>query len=293
MLHLRVFGDTAAMADVARRLDALPGARHVSVAAGVHDGEALVTADVRAPAADAALEMLGKLEIPSEDISLLRFDAIDPNAASEETVALVWADLLGQARLNARTAVRYLVFMATAGVIASFGVIEQDQILIIGAMAVAPDLLPITATCTGLVLRRRRLIRRGLVSLLLGLGVACIFAALVTGFLNLCGLLPHAFDVHQVGLTSQQSVSTETILVAFAAGVAGMLAVETRASMGVGVAISVTTIPAAAFLGVAAGVGQFSKSLGALSVLGVNIAMMLLGGSLALAVQRKLTAKGS
>jgi uncharacterized hydrophobic protein (TIGR00271 family) len=293
MLHLRVFGDTAAMADVARRLDALPDARHVSVAAGVRDGEALVTADVRAPAADAALEMLGKLEIPSEDISLLRFDAIDPNAASEETVALVWADLLGQARLNARTAVRYLVFMAVAGVIASFGVIEQDQILIIGAMAVAPDLLPITATCTGLVLRRRRLIRRGLVSLLLGLGVACIFAALVTGFLNLCGLLPHEFDVHQVGLTSQQSVSAETILVAFAAGVAGMLAVETRASMGVGVAISVTTIPAAAFLGVAAGVGQFSKSLGALSVLGVNITMMLLGGSLALTVQRRFTSKGS
>jgi uncharacterized hydrophobic protein (TIGR00271 family) len=293
MLHLRVFGDSTAMADVARRLDALSGAGHVSVAAGVHEGEALVTADVRAPAADAALEMLGELEIPSEDISLLRFDAIGPSGASTEPVALVWADLLGQARLNARTAVRYLVFMAVAGVIASFGVIEQDQILIIGAMAVSPDLLPITATCTGLVLRRRRLIRRGLVSLLLGLGVACIFAALVTGFLDLCGLLPHDFDVHQVGLTSQQSVSAETILVAFAAGVAGMLAVETRASMGVGVAISVTTIPAAAFLGVAAGVGQFSKSLGALSVLGVNITMMLLGGSLALSVQRRFGSKGS
>jgi hypothetical protein len=63
--------------------------------------------------------------------------------------------------------------------------------------------------------------------------------------------------------------------------------------MGVGVAISVTTIPAAAFLGVAAGVGQFSKSLGALSVLGVNIVMMLVGGSLALAVQRKFTTKGN
>jgi uncharacterized hydrophobic protein (TIGR00271 family) len=293
MLHLRVFGDSAAMADVAHRLDALSGARHVSIAAGVHDGETLVTADVRAQAADTALEMLGGLGIPSEDISLLRFDAIDPAAGSEETVALVWADLLGQARLNARTAVRYLVFMAVAGVIASFGVIQQDQILIIGAMAVAPDLLPITATCTGLVLRRPRLIRRGLASLLVGLGVACIFAAAVTGFLNLFDLLPANFDIHQVGLTSQQSVSAETILVALAAGVAGMLAVETRASMGVGVAISVTTIPAAAFLGVAAGVGQFSKSLGALSVLGVNIAMMLVGGSIALAVQRKLGSKGS
>jgi uncharacterized hydrophobic protein (TIGR00271 family) len=292
MLHLRVFGESAAMADVAERLDALAGARHVSVAPGVHDGEALVTADVRASAADAALEMLRGLGIPSEDVVLLRFDAIDPTAASEETVALVWADLLGQARLNARTAVRYLVFMAVAGVIASFGVIQQDQILIIGAMAVAPDLLPITATCTGLVLRRPRLIRRGLVSLLVGLGVACIFAAGVTGFLNLFDLLPAHFDVHQVGLTSQQSISAETILVALAAGVAGMLAVETRASMGVGVAISVTTIPAAAFLGVAAGVGQLSKSLGALGVLGVNIAMMLLGGSIALAVQRKLGSKG-
>ncbi len=293
MLHLRVFGDTATMADVAERLDALPGARHVSVGAGVHEGDALVSADLRAAAADTALEILGELGIAHEDISLLRFDAIDPTAASEETVALVWADLLGQARLNARTAVRYLVFMAVAGVIASFGVIEQDQILIIGAMAVAPDLLPITATCTGLVLRRPRLIRRGLLSLLVGLGVACIFAAAVTGLLNLFDLLPREFDIHQVGLTSQQHVSAETIVVALAAGVAGMLAVETRASMGVGVAISVTTIPAAAFLGVAAGVGQFAKSLGALGVLGTNIAMMLLGGSLALAVQRKFMAKGN
>jgi len=55
-------------------------------------------------------------------------------------------------------------------VIAAFGVIDQDQdqILIVGAMAVSPDLLPVTAACTGLVLRRRRLIRDGLASLLVG-----------------------------------------------------------------------------------------------------------------------------
>jgi uncharacterized hydrophobic protein (TIGR00271 family) len=293
MLHLRVFGDTAAMADVAQRLDALEGTRHVSVAAGVHDGESLVTADVRAAAADTALQMLRGLEIPTDDISLLRLDAIDSSSTAEESVALVWADLLGQAQINARTAVRYLIFMAVAGVIAAFGVIDQDQILIVGAMAVAPDLLPVTAACTGLILRRPRLIRRGLFSLLAGLGVACVFAAAVTGFLNLFDLLPAEFAIHEIGLASQQHVEAETFLVAFAAGVAGMLAVETRASMGVGVAISVTTIPAAAFLGVAAGVGQLTKSLDALSVLGVNIAMMLLGGSIALAVQRKFASRGS
>src|SRR5271154_976311 len=290
MLQLRVFGDSSAIGEVAERLGALSGASHVSVSDGARAGTALVTADVRATAADGALEMVRGLGLPAEDISLLRLDAIGSGSASapDESVALVWADLLGQARVNARTAVRYLVFMAVAGVIAAFGVIDQDQILIVGAMAVAPDLLPVTAACTGLVLRRRRLVRRGLVSLLVGLGVACVLAATVTGFLNLFDLLPAEFAIHEIGLASQQHIEAETILVAFAAGVAGMLAVETRASMGVGVAISVTTIPAAAFLGVAAGIGEFSKSLGALAVLGANIAMMLAGGSIALLVQRRL-----
>src|SRR5271155_771491 len=290
MLQLRVFGNSSAMGDIAARLHALSGARHVSVTGSTHDQSALVTADVHAGAADDALEMVRELGVPAEDITLLRLDAIGSASASDESVALVWADLLGQARVNARTAVRYLVFMAVAGVIAAFGVIDRDQILIVGAMAVAPDLLPVTAACTGLVLRRRRLVRRGLASLLVGLAMACVFAAAVTGFLNLFDLLPTEFAVHEIGLASQQHVEAETILVALAAGVAGMLAVETRASMGVGVAISVTTIPAAAFLGVAAGVGQLSKSLGALSVLGANIAMMLVGGSIALIVQRRLAA---
>jgi uncharacterized hydrophobic protein (TIGR00271 family) len=291
MLQLRVFGGSSAVGEVARRLGDMPGARHVSVVDGEREGSALVTADVRASVADGALEMARAIGIPAEDVSLLRLDAIGPAAGADEPVTLVWADLLGQARVNARTAVRYLVFMAVAGVIAAFGVIDEDQILIVGAMAVAPDLLPITAACTGLVLRRGRLFGRGLAALALGLGTACILAAAVTGFLDLFDLLPAEFKVHEVGLASQQHIEAETIIVALAAGIAGMLAVETRASMGVGVAISVTTIPAAAFLGVAAGVGEVSKSLSALGVLATNVAMMLVGGSAALTIQRRLASR--
>jgi uncharacterized hydrophobic protein (TIGR00271 family) len=289
MLQLRVFGDSAALREVARRLDALSGARHVSLATGARDGHALVTADVAAGAADVALEMIRGAGIPADDVSLLRLDSIGPAAGTDEPVTLVWADLLGQARINARAAARYLVFMAVAGVIAAFGVIDEDQILIVGAMAVAPDLLPVTAACTGLVLRRPRLLGQGLASLVVGLGVACLLAAAVTALLDLFGSLPGNFAVHEVGLASSQHIEAETIVVALAAGLAGMLAVETRASMGVGVAISVTTIPAAAFLGVALGVGELSKSLSALGVLATNIAMMITGGSLTLVVQRRLT----
>src|SRR5271155_4471156 len=98
MLQLRVFGDSSAIGEVAERLVALPGARHVSVNAGAREGSALVTADVRAAAADGALEMVRGLGIPAEDIALLRLDAIGSGAVSDESVALVWADLLGQAR---------------------------------------------------------------------------------------------------------------------------------------------------------------------------------------------------
>ncbi len=67
-----------------------------------------------------------------------------------------------------------------------------------------------------------------------------------------------------------------------------MLALETRASSAVGVAISVTTIQASTYLGVAARVGDASKALGALLVLGINITMLLIGGSLTLLGRRAL-----
>jgi uncharacterized membrane protein len=35
--------------------------------------------------------------------------------------------------------------MFVAGLIAGYGVVERSEILIVGAMAVSPDLLPITA----------------------------------------------------------------------------------------------------------------------------------------------------
>ena len=88
-------------------------------------------------------------------------------------------------------------------------------------------------------------------------------------------------------------VSNETIVVALAAGVAGMLALETRASSGVGVAVSVTTIPAAAYLGVALGLGERGAAWGALEVLGVNVAMLVVAAWGTLMVQRALARRAS
>jgi uncharacterized hydrophobic protein (TIGR00271 family) len=277
------------MASVAAALGLVPGVRYVGVSGPDGAGAALLTADLRPEAGDRALSALLPLGLPPDSVTLVRFETVGPSAETE-SVALLWADVLSQARARARMPARYFVLMGIAGVIASFGVVNKSSILIVGAMAISPDLLPVTAACTGIVLRRLSLVLRGLTTLLAGLATAGAGAAVITLVLDTAELLPKRFTVGEIP-AAQTHVSAATIIVAFSAGIAGMLAVETRASSAVGVAISVTTIPAAAYLGVAVGIGELGKAWSAVAVLGANIAMMLAGGSLALAVQRAASAR--
>jgi uncharacterized membrane protein len=157
-------------------------------------------------------------------------------------------------------------------------------------MAVSPDLLPITAVGVGVVGRNRPLATSAFVTLALGLGVAALAAATSTLVQDQLDLIPSGFGLSQAAsaLGGLTTVNDETIVVAFVAGAAGMLALETRASAGVGVAVSVTTIPASAYLGVAAGLGKAATAIGALGVLSMNVLMMVTGASTALIVQRRI-----
>jgi len=281
------------MVEVVEELAALPGARHITrTDGGAVDGETLVTADLHADAADTALDAIRGLGVPAEDVSLLRLESIHPGQQRRRGTAVVWADLLGQAGENARPVARYLVFMVVAGVIAAYGVLYNNGILIVGAMAVSPDLLPIAAICVGLVMRRPRLVRRAWFTLIVGLAVAGTTAAALTASLDLLDLLPSGFKVGAGALSGLTEVNSSTFLVALVAGIAGMLALESRVSYAVGVAISVTTIPASAYLGVAAGVGELRKAEGALLVLGINVTMLVVGATAALLVQRAVAARG-
>jgi len=292
MLHLRVFGAASVMQRVAETVAAMPGAEHVvRTDAGNGDGQALVTADVEPDAADAALQALTALGVPAEDVWLLRLEGLQPGRRGRrrESSAVVWADLLGQAGEQARPVARFLVLMAVAGVIAAYGVFYSNGILVVGAMAVSPDFLPIAATCIGLVARRPRLVGRAFWTLTAGLGTAGVTAGVLTVLLDALNLLPSSFELGENGLAGLTTVNSSTVVVALVAGVAGILALETRAGAAVGVAISVTTIPASAYLGVAAGVGEIGKASGALAVLAINVAMLLVGGSLTLVAQQALT----
>lgn len=286
MFELRVYGERANLDAVSAGVGGLSGVRHLSVSAGAH-GAGMVTADVRPEAADAVLAALQRLGVAADDVVFTRLETIAAVPGVTEPAALVWADILEQARRRAGAPGRYLLLMAAAGVVGAFAIMNDSPVLIVGAMAMSPDLLPITAACTGLVLLRPRLVRRGLGALFLGFGVLFAVSAAVSGLVNLFDLLPLGFSLGEIP-AAQTHIGVSTIPVALAAGAAGILAVETRASAAVGVAISVTTVPAIAYLGVGLGVGEFGKSLSAFWVLAANVAMMLIGGSTTLGVQRAL-----
>jgi uncharacterized hydrophobic protein (TIGR00271 family) len=288
VLELRVYGEPDRMRGVAEALEQVTGTRRVSIVHTADGTGALVTVDLGPAAADRAIQLLEELGVPADDVVVVRLETIGAAARSDESVALVWADVLGQARTSARAPVRYLVLMAAAGVVGAFAIINRSPVLIVGAMAISPDLLPLTAMCTGVILRRPRLFGRGARTLVAGFLVTALVAAGVAAFLDLLSLLPDGFTLGAIP-AAQTHVSASTIFVALAAGVAGMLAVETRGSSAVGVAISVTTIPAVAFFGVAIGSGEAHRAPEALLVLAVNVAMMLIGGSCALGVQRLLS----
>jgi len=256
-------------------------------------GAVVFVADVEPAAADRLVEAIAELGIGVDDYLLTRVEVVAPQqrhlGGDNGIEGFAWVEVMGQARANSRPLARYLALINVAAVIAALGVITSSSILVVGAMAVSPDLLPICATCVGLVGRRRGLAQRSFVTLTLGLTLVVLTATVLAAALKGVDLLPAGFTVEDSSLSTLAKTDYSTVLIALAAGIAAMLSFETRASAAVGVAISVTTIPASAYLGVALGAGGAGEALGALVVLLVNVSLLILSGSMTLVVQRWLT----
>ena len=128
-----------------------------------------------------------------------------------------------------------------------------------------------------------------ILTLVLGVGTVMLVACIVTLALQLFGILDGNFDVREVELQGLAEADYTTGLIALGAGVAAMLSFETRGQSAVGVAISVTTVPAAAFFGAAIALGEITQAWGALLVLGINLVLLVIGGSITLFCQRQFT----
>jgi uncharacterized hydrophobic protein (TIGR00271 family) len=204
--------------------------------------------------------------------------------------AVVWEEVESRTSENTELSASFLLFMVLAMLIASVGILLDSPILIIGAMVVGPEFGPLAGLCVALVERRRDMIRRSLIALAVGFpaGITAVF--LWTIFFKETGIAPEDFLTQDRPLTDFISdPDFFSFFVAFCAGVAGVLSL-TNAKSGalIGVLISVTTIPAAANVGVAAAYGDGDEWVGAMSQLSVNLATIVLAGTLTLYIQRRL-----
>jgi uncharacterized hydrophobic protein (TIGR00271 family) len=281
-------------------LERFQGVRNVIRIPGavVENGDDLVAAAVLPTVADEVLQALREVGIAEHRCTLSRRGVDLVEIDRDEQVfgywdpgsdAVVWDEVLEDAAEDARLSLTYLVIMAIAGLIAAIGVYDDQPVLIVGAMALSPDLARVAALCIGLVLGEYRVAVRGALSLALGLGVAALAGAATIALAPALGRPPAGGGFGQGVLTSFITDPGLTgVVVALVAGIAAVLSFERRAAGAVvGVAISVTTIPAAAGLGVAIGLGDLSHALGALAVLGINVACLTVGAVGTLALQRR------
>ncbi len=293
MLHLNTFVHPEASGAVCDELASFPGVRHVTVGSTTTDGLVNMTAQIETGSADGVIALLAGHGVGAPEISLVRLPILLPSVmlrgAGTEPDGNVWAEVVGRAWGNSRISSVELMFMVTAGVIAGVGVLTGSSILVVGAMAISPDLLPITASAVGIVEREWGLAARSFRSLVLGLGVSTFAACVATLVLRLSNRVDDDLELAKTVLgPSLTTLGPGTAMVAIAAGVAAMLAYERAGGAAVGVAISVTTIPAAAYVGDAIALGRTSPVAGAALVLATNVVLIVAASTATLAVQRRI-----
>jgi len=258
----------------------------------------VILCDVAREDASVIISDLRELEIDREgSIAMEMIDsqvsgaAIAAEKAAEglPSDAVVWEEVEARTSENVELSGSFLAFMVLAMLIAMVGILTDQLILIIGAMIVGPEFGPIAGICVAAVERRKDLFRRSFRALAIGFPVGITATFLAALLLDAVGLVPDDFSQGNHPFTQFISSPDQwSFIVAYLAGVAGVLSLTSAKSGAlIGVLISVTTIPAAANIGVAAALGAGHEWVGAMEQLCLNLSAILLAGIGTLYVQRR------
>jgi uncharacterized hydrophobic protein (TIGR00271 family) len=215
-------------------------------------------------------------------------DVAERIAQGAPSDAVIWEEVAERTSESASLSGAFLVFMVLAALIAAVGILLESAILIVGAMVVGPEFGPMAGFCVAAVQRRADLAARSFAALAVGFPLAIVAVVVATIVFRSAGLTAETFvaDEHALARTIS-SPDFFAAFVAFCAGVAGVLSLTTAKSGAlIGVLISVTTIPAAANVGISAAYGDRDGFVGSLGQLAVNMACLLVAGTLTLGIQR-------
>lgn len=203
--------------------------------------------------------------------------------------AVVWEEVEARTSEESELSGSFLALMVLATLIAAVGVLLDSPVLVVGAMVVGPEFGAVAGLTVALVQRRWDRARRSLRALAVGFPLAAAGALVLTRVVIALGDLPPTYAGERRPLTEFISRPDGfAVLVALLAGVAGVVSLTSAKSAGlVGVAVSVTTIPAAADVGVAAAAGRWSECGGAAAQLAVNLVALVVAGVATLELRKR------
>ncbi len=277
-------------------LETLTYASDVTVEAGARRTPAgdLVTADVPRHAVDELVQlMVGAMDPTGVTVSLspsetlVGADGTRLEVADDE--AVVWAEVVQQIHQAGRLSWVNVLLIVIGSMIAAIGLIEDQLLLIVGAMALSPDYYLIAEASLALALRWWSRGRAALVALGACFGAGTVGAWVLTQVLYRLRIVrPDTVPTsHSLTLFISQPNFT-TVVVALLAGVAGALSLTLPGSRGlVGVFVSITTIPAAANIGVALAAHNWSQMGGAAVQLIVNLISLLVASTVTLEIRAR------
>jgi uncharacterized hydrophobic protein (TIGR00271 family) len=298
MVHLRVVaaGELAdRVVDLLCRAPAVTNVVRLRDAAHKPEGD-LILCDIAREDASVIIGDLKDLGVPER--GSIAVELIDSSISKVATAAekaahglpsdaVVWEEVEARTSEQTELSFSFTIFMIAAMQIAAVGIVLDQPILIVGAMVVGPEFGPLAALCVAVVRRQRALARRSLLALAVGFPIGTIAALATTLALIAVDSFPESYGTHPfTDFISQPDFLS--FFVAVVAGCAGMLSLTTAKSGAlIGVLVSVTTIPAASNVGVAAAYGDWHAAGGAAAQLGINLGGIVMAGVVTLYIQNR------
>jgi uncharacterized hydrophobic protein (TIGR00271 family) len=200
-----------------------------------------------------------------DNFKYFKINKVDPQQFNQITI-----ELLSESTLD----INYLVLILSSCIIATLGLLSNSAAVIIGAMIVAPLMLPIRGLAFGAVEGNVVIFRKGLIAVAVGTILAIILAWLLG---SLVGLPDFGSEV----LARSKPTLLDLGIAIAAGGISGFAKVQPKVSGTLaGTAIAVALMPPICVIGLGLSQGNWSLSLGAsllyvTNLLGITLSCML------------------
>jgi uncharacterized hydrophobic protein (TIGR00271 family) len=183
--------------------------------------------------------------------------------------------LFFEGRERRRHLERFTVLLLLATTIATYGVLGDSTATVIGAMIIAPLMIPIMGTAAALVMGQMNRALQSLLIVVSGVTGVIFLSWLIGTFFS--GVISAETNSQILGRINPRMVDLAAALASGAAGAFAMSRDDVADSLP-GVAISISLVPPLCVVGLLLSIGDFANASGALLLFTTNFLSILLAG---------------